>query len=54
VVRPYFKRLFAFGEEIDTLKILKLKTLSGLADESNFDEIFKELSYYVEQENELF
>ena len=54
VVRPFYNKFYSFGEEIDPLKIIKLKILASLADETNFEDIFTELTFYSEQENTLF
>ena len=48
IVNTYYKRLYSFGEEIDSVKIIKLKILVSLASEFNFDEIFREISIYAE------
>ena len=33
IVHSYYKRLYSFGEEIDSVKIIKLKILVSLASE---------------------
>lgn len=48
IIWSYYKRLYSFGEEIESVKIIKLKILVSLADESNFDDIFRELAFYAE------
>lgn len=40
VIKNYYKRLYPFGDEIDCVKIIKLKIIAQIADQENFDDIF--------------